>query len=71
MLSAYGPNTVYEWVQEEHENYGAWNYILPRLKLLLGKPIGFHGRKASGSTAVGALKLHKKEEEALLNEIFA
>jgi len=31
------------------------------LKLLLKKPVGFFGRPASASTAVGALKLHKQE----------
>lgn len=58
-LSLYGPNVKYFWAQEEHENFGVWNYICPRLKLLLKKPVEFFGRHASASTAVGALKLHK------------
>jgi len=58
-LSAYGPNVQYFWAQEEHENFGVWNYIYPRLKLLLKKSVGFFGRPASASTAVGAMKLHK------------
>ena len=69
-LSLYGPNTEFCWVQEEHENYGGWNFVLPRLKKLLGKNIKFHGRCCSASTAVGMLKIHKKEEQNLLNEIF-
>lgn len=70
VLSAYGQNVEYCWVQEEHENYGAWNWIYPRLKLLLKKPISFFGRNASAATACGALKVHKQEEEAVLQAVF-
>lgn len=70
-IAQYGPNTEYFWAQEEHENYGIWNFICPRLRLLLGKPVGFYGRPASASTAVGALKIHKQEEEVLLKRVFA
>ena len=72
VLEPYGKNVDYSWVQEEHENYGAWNFVYPRLKLLLnGKKINFFGRNASASTANGRLKIHKIEEQNLLNEIFA
>jgi 2-oxoglutarate dehydrogenase complex dehydrogenase (E1) component-like enzyme len=70
VLSVYGPNTEFYWVQEEHENFGAWNYLYPRLNLLLGKKVGFYGRPSSASTAVGMLKLHRMEEEHLLSQIF-
>lgn len=57
----YGKDVEYSWLQEEHENYGIWNYIHPRLKLSVGnKKIRFFGRPPSASTAVGALKLHKQ-----------
>jgi 2-oxoglutarate dehydrogenase complex dehydrogenase (E1) component-like enzyme len=59
-LSKYGPDVEYFWAQEEHENYGPWNFVYPRLKLLLKKKVGYYGRQSSASTAVGALKLHKK-----------
>ena len=71
VLSVYGKDTEYFWVQEEHENFGAWNFLEPRIKMLLGKKVGFHGRSSSSSTAVGMLKIHKKEEEELLKEIFS
>jgi 2-oxoglutarate dehydrogenase E1 component len=61
VLSAYGDKVEYCWAQEEHENYGAWNFVYPRLKLLLKKPIKFYGRAASASTANGKLKYHKME----------
>lgn len=69
-VAAYGPQVEYFWAQEEHENYGIWNYIQPRLRVALGKNAGYFGRPSSASTAVGALKLHKLEEEVLLRSIF-
>lgn len=71
VLSGYGKDVEYCWVQEEHENYGAWNFVYPRLRVLLNKPVGFFGRPASGSTANGKMKVHKQEEELLLKQIFA
>lgn len=69
-VSKYDSNASIEWVQEEHENYGAWNYIYPRLKKVFNKPIKFHGRKASAATAAGAQKLHKIEEAELMGNVF-
>jgi 2-oxoglutarate dehydrogenase E1 component len=69
-LEKYGANVTVDWVQEEHENYGAWTYIHPRLAKLFNKKIRFFGRKPSAATAVGALKLHKIEEAELMKNIF-
>jgi 2-oxoglutarate dehydrogenase complex dehydrogenase (E1) component-like enzyme len=69
-LSKYDSNVSVEWTQEEHENYGAWHFIYPRLRKLFNKPIKFHGRKASAATAAGAQKLHKIEEAQLMESIF-
>ena len=59
VLSGFNSDVEVQWVQEEHENYGAWNYISQRLHKTLGKSVKFFGRKPSAATAVGALKLHK------------
>jgi 2-oxoglutarate dehydrogenase complex dehydrogenase (E1) component-like enzyme len=69
-LEKYGANATIDWVQEEHENYGAWTYMQPRLTKLLNKKVRFFGRKPSAATAVGALKLHKIEEVELMKSIF-
>ena len=69
-IAGYGSNVEFAFVQEEHENYGVWNFVFPRLKKMLKKPIIYHGRTSSASTAVGASKIHKQEEAALLKEIF-
>lgn len=70
-LSKFSSDAEYCWVQEEHENYGAWNFVYPRLRMLLKKPIKFYGRPAAASPANGRLKGHKQEEEVLLKQIFA
>ncbi len=44
--------------------------MYPRLNRLLGKKVGYFGRPASASPAVGSQKLHFKEEAALLKQIF-
>ena len=70
VLSVYSKDVEYSWVQEDHENYGPWNYVRLRLKLAIGKSVGFYGRKASAATAVGFLKKHKKQEKNLLDKVF-
>ncbi|MEO8043490.1 MAG: 2-oxoglutarate dehydrogenase E1 component [Spartobacteria bacterium] len=59
------------WCQEESQNMGAWSYIEPRLRALLGREISYAGRNASASPAVGALAVHKREQAALIAEAFA
>ncbi|MEP7249306.1 MAG: 2-oxoglutarate dehydrogenase E1 component [Spartobacteria bacterium] len=59
------------WCQEESQNMGAWSYIEPRLRALLGQEIGYAGRNASASPAVGALAVHKREQACVINEAFS
>ena len=59
------------WCQEESQNMGAWTYIEPRLRLLLGREILYAGRNASASPAVGALAVHKREQNCVINEAFS
>jgi 2-oxoglutarate dehydrogenase E1 component len=49
---------------------GAWMFIEPRLRKLFGHEIGYAGRNASASPAVGALALHKIEQACLIEEAF-
>ncbi len=58
------------WCQEESQNMGAWTFIEPRLRALLGGEIAYAGRNASASPAVGALALHKQEQAQLIEEAF-
>jgi 2-oxoglutarate dehydrogenase E1 component len=59
------------WCQEESQNMGAWTYIEPRLRALLGREIAYAGRNASASPAVGALAVHKREQACVINEAFS
>jgi 2-oxoglutarate dehydrogenase E1 component len=59
------------WCQEESQNMGAWTYIEPRLRSLLGREILYAGRNASASPAVGALAVHKREQNCVINEAFS
>lgn len=36
-VEVYDKDVAIEWAQEEHENYGAWNFMYPRLKKLFNR----------------------------------
>lgn len=60
------------YVQEEHENMGAWHFLEPQLKELLGDrlPLRYVGRRRAASPAAGSHALHKLEQEALYNTLY-
>jgi 2-oxoglutarate dehydrogenase E1 component len=60
------------WVQEEHANMGAWDYIRPQLQDLLPKeiPLRYVGRDRSAATATGSHHLHKQQLASIIEEVF-
>lgn len=68
------PNAQVMWCQEEPANMGAWWFIRSKLGDVLdglGRDscrIMYAGRKDAASPAVGYLKLHQMEQEALIDE---
>ncbi|RTZ67118.1 MAG: 2-oxoglutarate dehydrogenase E1 component [Verrucomicrobia bacterium] len=58
------------WCQEESENMGAWFFMEPRLRRLLGREIGYAGRDASASPATGSRAIHQLEQAKLIEEAF-
>jgi 2-oxoglutarate dehydrogenase E1 component len=50
---------------------GAWTFIEPRLRALFNRDVGYAGRGAGASPAVGALALHKREQACLIGEAFS
>jgi len=58
------------WSQEEPHNMGAWSFMEPRLRRLLGQEIGYGGRGEGASPAVGALAMHKIEQRQLIEDTF-
>jgi 2-oxoglutarate dehydrogenase E1 component len=71
VLNPFRQAQKFVWCQEESQNMGAWSYIEPRLRALLGREILYAGRNASASPAVGALALHKREQACVISEAFA
>ena len=58
------------WCQEEPQNMGSWHHLLPVLMKFFGRTIGYAGREASASTAVGTTAAHKHEQAALIAQAF-
>ena len=58
------------WCQEEPQNMGSWHHLLPVLMKFFGRAIGYAGREASASTAVGTTAAHKAEQAALIAQAF-
>ncbi len=70
IIGAFPSEARLVWCQEESQNMGAWSFIEPRLRKLLGREVVYAGRNASASPAVGALALHKREQAQLIEEAF-
>jgi 2-oxoglutarate dehydrogenase E1 component len=58
------------WCQEEPENMGAWNHLLPRLMKFFGRPVSYAGREPGASTAVGTTAAHRQQQAALIEQAF-
>jgi 2-oxoglutarate dehydrogenase E1 component len=60
------------WLQEEHSNMGAWDYIHPLFNDLLGAKgtLKYIGRERSASPAAGSRALHKKQWEQIMQKVF-
>jgi 2-oxoglutarate dehydrogenase E1 component len=69
-LLRYGHRVSFTWVQEEPANMGGWSFIRPYLLELLGEAPSYVGRKEAASPAVGSRRLHREEQEKILNEAF-
>ncbi len=67
-LKKYPNAEEYVWAQEEPRNMGAWTFIKDRLVSMTKTPLPLRyvGRPESASTATGSLKVHLKEQAAIL-----
>jgi 2-oxoglutarate dehydrogenase E1 component len=66
-LSRYRKAREWAWVQEESQNMGAWTFLEPRLRALLGKEVQYVGRDASASPATGSRTIHLREQKELID----
>lgn len=58
------------WVQEEPQNMGAWVFMYPQLKSIVGDnlKVKYIGRPRRSSPAEGDPTVHKKEQNRMINE---
>ncbi len=70
-LAPYPAEVEYFWVQEEIGNAGAWDHLRPQLTALLGFEPGYIGRARSASTAVGSHRIHKLQQQRILDQAFS
>jgi len=67
------PNvTELVWCQDEPQNQGAWFFVqhLIHENMSEGQRLGYAGRPASASPAVGYAHLHQEQQKALLDQAF-
>jgi probable 2-oxoglutarate dehydrogenase E1 component DHKTD1 len=58
------------WSQEEHRNMGAWSFIQPRFRNLVGVSLNYVGREELCQPAVGVSKVHQQEAAAVVEDTF-
>ena len=61
---------AYVWSQEEHRNQGAWSFVFPRFRNLVGVNLTYVGREELCQPAVGVAKVHQKEAEYVIEDTF-
>jgi 2-oxoglutarate dehydrogenase E1 component len=67
-IRKYSNTTEIVWVQEEPQNMGAWSFVKDRvaLEMKAWQTLRYVGRPESASAATGSLKVHLKEQAALI-----
>src|SRR6056297_2873678 len=68
------PKAEIVWCQEEPKNQGGWTFVEPNLEWVLTrikskwKRPAYSGRPAAASSATGLAKIHKAQQDALVND---
>ena len=72
-IKKYPNATDIVWCQDEPQNQGAWFFIQHNIheNMLEGQKLGYAGRPASASPAVGYSHLHQDQQKALIEAAFA
>ncbi|MEY3521287.1 MAG: 2-oxoglutarate dehydrogenase component [Pseudomonadota bacterium] len=71
-LKKYPNATELVWTQDEPQNQGAWFFVQHYIheNMLAGQKLGYSGRAASASPAVGYSHLHQEQQKALVESAF-
>jgi 2-oxoglutarate dehydrogenase E1 component len=72
-LKKYPNATEIVWCQDEPQNQGAWFFVQHNIheNMLEGQRLGYAGRAASASPAVGYAHLHQDQQKNLVEAAFA
>ena len=72
-IKKYPHATEIIWCQDEPQNQGAWFFVQHYIheNMQPGQKLGYAGRPASASPAVGYAHLHQEQQKALLEAAFA
>ena len=72
-LKKYPNATDLVWTQDEPQNQGAWFFVQHYIheNMSAGQRLGYSGRAASASPAVGYSHLHQEQQKALVDGAFA
>ncbi len=72
-IKSYTAVTECFWVQEEHQNMGAYTKVFPELREVLDDKIQLRycGRKESASPAAGSSALHKQQLQEFIERAFS
>ncbi|MGN6579389.1 MAG: 2-oxoglutarate dehydrogenase E1 component [Bordetella sp.] len=72
-LKKYGKATEVIWVQDEPQNQGPWFYVQHHVyeNMSEGQKLGYAGRPASASPAVGYMAKHLEQLKVLLDQAYA
>ena len=71
-LKKYPGATEVVWCQDEPQNQGAWFFVQHYIheNMAAGQKLGYAGRAASASPAVGYAHLHQDQQKALIDAAF-
>ena len=71
-MKKYPNATDVVWCQDEPQNQGAWFFVQHYIheNMLEGQRLGYAGRPASASPAVGYAHLHQEQQKALLEQAY-
>jgi 2-oxoglutarate dehydrogenase E1 component len=59
------------WAQEEPRNMGAWTFVEPRIRELIGKSPAYVGRPERASPAEGFAEDHEREQNRIVEQALA
>ncbi len=70
LLKQYKNTNELIWCQEEPKNQGGWDFCKLRIPAFINErwQLGYAGREPSSAPAVGSIKLHAIQQQALVNK---